>query len=60
MFWNQKASKEASEQAARVVELGAFEQAIQLQVPSSSSPRREWSPSPTRCFSRSWDLNVTR
>ncbi len=33
MFWNQKASKEASEQAARVVELGAFEQAIQLQVP---------------------------
>ncbi len=30
MFWNQKASKEASEQAARVVELGAFEQAIQL------------------------------
>ncbi|MBL0645987.1 methyl-accepting chemotaxis protein [Aeromonas taiwanensis] len=33
MFWNQKASKEVSEQAARMVELGAFEQAIQSRVP---------------------------
>ncbi len=33
MFWNQKTSKEASEQVARMVELGAFEQAIQSRVP---------------------------
>ena len=33
MFWNQKTSKEASEQAARMVELDAFERAIQSQVP---------------------------
>ena len=33
MFWNHKASKEASEQVAKMAELGAFEQAIQSQVP---------------------------
>lgn len=33
MFWNQKTSKEASEQAERMVELDAFERAIQSQVP---------------------------
>ncbi|MBS4712900.1 PAS domain-containing methyl-accepting chemotaxis protein [Aeromonas caviae] len=33
MFWNQKTSKETSEQVARMVELGAFEQAIQSRVP---------------------------
>ena len=33
MFWNHKASKEAHEQVARMAELGAFEQAIQSQVP---------------------------
>ncbi|QXW31158.1 PAS domain-containing methyl-accepting chemotaxis protein [Aeromonas sanarellii] len=33
MFWNHKASKEASEQVARMVELDAFERAIQSQVP---------------------------
>ena len=52
MFWNQK-SKEASEQAARMVELDAFERAIQSQVPFVQFTRREWSPSPTSCFSRS-------
>ncbi|TNI64351.1 PAS domain-containing methyl-accepting chemotaxis protein [Aeromonas media] len=33
MFWNHKASKEASEQVVKMAELGAFEQAIQSQVP---------------------------
>ena len=33
MFWKRTNSKEASEQAARMAELGAFEQAIQSQVP---------------------------
>ncbi|MBL0511343.1 PAS domain-containing methyl-accepting chemotaxis protein [Aeromonas media] len=33
MFWNHKASKEASEQMVKMAELGAFEQAIQSQVP---------------------------
>lgn len=33
MFWNHKANKEASEQVVKMAELGAFEQAIQSQVP---------------------------
>ncbi|MFM5585762.1 methyl-accepting chemotaxis protein [Aeromonas rivipollensis] len=33
MFWNHKASKETSEQVVKMAELGAFEQAIQSQVP---------------------------
>ena len=33
MFWKRKISKEESEQAARVMALGAFEHAIQSQVP---------------------------
>ena len=40
------------------MELDAFEQAIQSQVPSFQFTPAGWSPSPTSCFSRSWDLNV--